>query len=477
MILPTFIIAISTWSAAPDDNVCVPAEDGRSWVCGTRADPPQASGSLPDAESERLPPRDDPQLEVFAIPTPAQTRTKAIPGSPLLQDAQPVAPVQADQPVAQQPAPTSVPDIAAGKFTLLLASLTSVPDLMSFAEDFEVDLSRAARVPILVNGTARHVLIFGRFETAEAARSAIPNLPYVLQSMRPTAVSLDRYANDPVPLVETPQESVVAANPVVAPEPAAPEIDEPLVEATASSETIAAALDPAPLPAAGEVERDADPAPDPMVEKPEADMFVAETDGNEDSDPILMASDLPPSDLPPLESPEPEAGDGQVTELQPEPTEPAVAPSRPSANEGAALAANNPFALPEADERDAMTRRQERQESREASEQPSVAVSQVTEARPLTRPRASWRGAEEFARADGGYTVQMAVRPSVAEAESLAVRLDLDPTRTYFVPYRGNVLVLVGRYGSISDAKRALEQLPGLDNPPWVRRAKPLTRQ
>lgn len=471
MILPTFIIAISSWSAAPDDNVCVPAEDGRSWVCGTRADPPQASGSLPIAEPERLPPRDDPQLEVFAIPTPAQTRTKAIPGSPLLQDAQRVAPVQEEQPVAQQPAPSSVPDIAAGKFTLLLASLTSVPDLMSFAEDFEVDLSRAARIPILVNGAARHVLIFGRFETAEAARSAIPNLPYVLQSMRPTAVSLDRYANDPVPLAEIPQESVVAVNRVAPPDPAAPEMDEPLVDTTASSETIAAALDP--VPAASEVERDAEPVPDPLVEEPEADSFVAETNGKEDSDPVPMASDLPP-----LESPEPDASDIQVAELQPEPTEPAVpAPSRPSTNEGTALATNNPFALPETDERATMTRRQERQESRQASESPSVAVAQAPEARPSTRPRESWRSAEEFARADGGYTVQMAVRPTVAEAESLAVRLDLDPMQTYFVPYRGNVLVLVGRYGSISDAKRALEELPALDNPPWVRRAKPLTRQ
>ena len=495
MIVSTLLLAVAIGAAAPDDNVCVPAEDGRSWLCGTRADPPVSTGTLPAVEPPSLPPRDDPQLEVFAIPDPATTRTRAIPGSPLLQDAANAAAPQQQGPVDSQPArpPVTVPFAGDGKFTLLLASLTTIPDLLAFAEDFEVDLARAARVPILVNGNVRHVLVFGRFPSAEAARQAIPNLPYVLQSMRPTAVSLDRYANDPVPLV-APSEEVAAIAPPQEPissvpmsadgSPAQEPPSDAMDRATDAETDLAVTASPAEdLPANSSSPREvAAPA---LAADAEKARVAAEMEPEPGPEPETVAEPAPIALLGLEEDPVPRAT-AETETSEPSTDSPmAVDEAEPDTSDSATarvsnpLAASNPFALPQPDDaaRAPPPRERESTTTRQARLEPEPALEAAASGADTRPEGASWLSAQDFASAAGGYTVQMAVRSSIDTATTLAARLDLDPSRTYFVPYRGNVLVLVGRYATITDAKRALDQLPTLDNPPWVRRAKPLTRQ
>jgi septal ring-binding cell division protein DamX len=142
MALEAWLLQVALAAAAPagdkpgGDRICVPAEDGRSWECGTREHPPPQRGlpPRPDRASPEPPPfLADPNrgrltpgqgAEVTALPEPEPQPAAPLPdafppASPKVDPASTDAPAETaevtgtPEPAAAEPATSSADDVAA----------------------------------------------------------------------------------------------------------------------------------------------------------------------------------------------------------------------------------------------------------------------------------------------------------------------------------------------------------------------------
>ncbi|MDX1569044.1 MAG: hypothetical protein R3200_01070 [Xanthomonadales bacterium] len=203
MTLVLWLWLLQVTASDEDDWVCVVAEDGRSWECGRGADAPEVR-SLPAETSE-------PRRATPPDSTVAQSTTPPVPSQPTI-----------FAPTASVGDPRGQDDTGppmAGGYALQIADLPSHEELLDFAENFEIDLNRAAEVRVRDAGVERFLLLYGRYDDLSEARGAIPELPPVLRAFKPIVRRLDRLGSTPVPLGDAPR-LVEAANPEAQPTPA-----------------------------------------------------------------------------------------------------------------------------------------------------------------------------------------------------------------------------------------------------------------
>jgi hypothetical protein len=303
LLLTAGLFAVMPQAGAADDDrdtemVCVPAEDGRTWECGTRANPPPPRGltAIPRSGPTPAPPpflaapgvRRAPQAAAPATPPPRRDEFPQAPerDAPAEVTAVADAPAAATEPLADagqapvpvavaepRPAPAPTPDASTAVDTTgaapapppMLAARR--PSRAPFAPPPETETPAPATEPVAAEPVAAEPVAAEPVAADPVAADPVAAEPVAAEPVAAEPVAAEPVAAEPVAA------EPVAAEPVAAePVAAEPVAAEPVAAEPVAAEPVAAepsepvAAEPAPLEPAAPTDR-ADP---PAIADPDA---------------------------------------------------------------------------------------------------------------------------------------------------------------------------------------------------------------
>jgi hypothetical protein len=247
------LLATPAFAARDQDDrdraamVCVPAEDGRSWECGTRENPPPERGLsvLPRPSTAAAPP---PFLAApgasRASPVPALSPPASTPGAPTAPraNAARVAPLTESTAAAIEPLPARDENATAprARASDAQAARSDPPAVAAPAPVADAPARSAPTPPPLLAAPRPRLAPYAPLAPAATAERPAPVAPAVAQPAAAQPVAAPRVAAEPVVAEPVVAEPVVAEPVVAEPVVAEPVVAEPVVAEPVVAEPVVA---------------------------------------------------------------------------------------------------------------------------------------------------------------------------------------------------------------------------------------------